>query len=356
MRRTNRVLVFIMALFLITNMLFASNIQPVNNIKPSEIHFIDTGNSDAILIKDNGQTMLIDGADNNDEKTLVEYLKKQDVKKLDYLVLTHPDADHCGGLDNVIKNFEVGTVFIGNGSADTKTYKDFVQAAMDKNLKPSVPLDNEFKLGNGIFKFYNQNSTAKEVNDRSLVMLYKNGEHEFLFTGDAGKEVEKAILEKMVDVDVLKVGHHGSNSSTSQEFLDKVKPEVAVITCGKDNKYGHPHKDVAKRLEKIQTYRTDLNGNIVLTSDGKTLTVTTSKVNGAASTTNTSSEIVKSNTSSNSVVSPTQPVKAVEEKAWVTGSGKKYHIKSCRFVNNTSKEFNISAAKSQGYEPCKVCH
>ncbi|WP_198524881.1 MBL fold metallo-hydrolase [Niameybacter massiliensis] len=149
--------------------------------------FIDTGNSDSILIKDNGKNMLIDGAENDDEKSLVEYLKMQEVKKLDYIVLTHPDADHCGALDAVIKNFEIGIVLIGNGSADTKTYKDCVQAATNKNLKPSVPLEDKIvTLGNGTFQFYNTKSQSKDVNDRSLIMLYKNDEHEFLFTGDAG--------------------------------------------------------------------------------------------------------------------------------------------------------------------------
>ncbi|MDA3729938.1 ComEC/Rec2 family competence protein [Niameybacter massiliensis] len=357
MKNNNRFLVFIMTLLLATTTLFGANVQPANIIKSVEVHFIDTGNSDAILIKDNGKNMLIDGAENDDEKSLVDYLKAQEIKKLDYIVLTHPDADHCGALDAVIKNFDIGTVLIGNGSADTKTYKDFVQAAIDKKLQPSVPLEDKvFTLGNGTFQFYNTKSQAKDVNDRSLVMFYKNGEHEFLFTGDAGKDVEKSILEKMVDIDVLKVGHHGSNTSTSQEFLDKIKPEVAIITCGKDNKYGHPHKDVSERLKSIKTYRTDLNGNIVITTDGKTLTTSTQKVDGKATQVSTVTKIdtITNTTISNTPV-VTKPITSADSTVvYITKTGKKYHKGTCKTLKSKI-ESTVKEAKAKGLTACQVC-
>ncbi len=136
------------------NIAAATTTQQVT--KPIDIHYISTGNSDCILICDNGKYAIIDGADNDDEQFLVDYLNNLGIKQLEYLILTHPDADHSGGLDAIVKNFKVNQVFVGNGKADTKTYKSFIQACMDKKLQPSVPLaDKTFTLGNGSFQFFN---------------------------------------------------------------------------------------------------------------------------------------------------------------------------------------------------------
>lgn len=339
MKRKILSLLFILTLMFNTVLGFATQVP-----KKVEIHFIDTGNSDSILIKDNGKTMLIDGAENDDEKLVVDYLKSQDIKKLDYVVLTHPDADHVGGLDNVIKNLEIGTVLIGNGSATTKTYKDFLQAAIDKKLKPSIPLDKEFTLGEGKFKFYNQKSQAKDVNDRSLVMLYTFGEHKFLFTGDAGVDVEKTLpLKEIGDIDVLKVGHHGSKTSSSKNFIDSIKPEYSIICVGKDNKYGHPNKETLETLKNTKIYRTDLNGNIVLTSDGKTITVKTDKADkDTATTNNTQSTKPVATTSSDSTV------------VYITKTGKKYHKETCKTLKSKIKS-TLKEAKEKGLTACGVC-
>lgn len=238
--------------------------------KNNEIHFISTGNSDAILIKGE-KNVLIDGGDNNDEDSIVDYLKKQGVKKIDYLIATHNHADHIGGLDSVVDNLDIGQVLVSNGDATTKTYRDFITSLSDKKLKPSVPLkDAKFDLGNGAYmQIFNTNG-GSNTNDQSLVTIYVNGQDKFLFTGDAEKETEKEILSLVPDVDVLKVGHHGSRSSTTQQFLDKVNPEYAVITVGKDNKYHHPHRAVMDKLKtkKIEVHRTDECGTIIFESTG----------------------------------------------------------------------------------------
>lgn len=343
MKRKILSLLFMLTLMLNTVSGFAAQptIQPTKKV---EIHFIDTGNSDSILIKDNGKTMLIDGAENDDEKLVVDYLKAQEIKKLDYIVLTHPDADHSGGLDNVIKSLEVGTVLIGNGSADTKTYKDFVQAAIDKKLKPSVPLEKEFTLGEGKFKFYNQKSVSKDVNDRSLVMLYTFGNHKFLFTGDAGVEVEKALhLKEIGDIDVLKVGHHGSKTSSSKAFIDSIKPEYSIICVGKDNKYGHPNKETLDTLKNTKIYRTDLNGNIILTSDGKTITVKTDKEDKTTGTTTSNTQVTK-------------PVATTADSAvvYITKTGKKYHRETCKTLKSKIKS-TLKDAKAKGLVACDIC-
>lgn len=246
--------------------------QIVQNISTdSEIHFLDTGNSDSILIKCNGKNILIDGGENNDEELIVSYLKNQGIYKIDYMIATHPHADHIGGLDAVIKSITVENLLVANGEANTKTYRDFIDAAASKGLNPSVPIEKaKFYLGdNSYIQIFNTNG-GENINEQSLVTLFINGNDKFLFTGDAEKGTEKEILNDMEDVDVLKVSHHGSKTSTSDEFLEKIKPEYAVITVGKDNSYKHPNQEVMERLEKnnIEVYRTDECGNIIFQSSG----------------------------------------------------------------------------------------
>ena len=200
------------------------------------VHFINTGNSDAILILQDNKSVLIDAGDNDDESLMVNYLNNLAIKKIDYLVNTHPDADHCGGLDAVINNFEIGTFFVGNGSSDSQTYTDVINSAANKGINPSVPLEeSKFELtSNSYIQFFNT-AGGRDSNESSLVTLFVNGEDKFLLTGDAGVETENKILSKMQDVDVLKIGHHGSKNSTTQSFLDKVNPEYSVILIGKNS-------------------------------------------------------------------------------------------------------------------------
>lgn len=347
-----RLIVFIMMLLFSISTVLGSTIMPNVQIKQVKVHFIDTGNSDSILIEDNGKTALIDGADNDDEKLIVNYLNSLQLKKIDYVILTHPDADHVGGLDSVINNFDIGTVLIGNGSADTKTYKEFVQAAIDKKLKPSVPLENvNFTLGNGSFKFYNTKSQAKDVNDRSLVMLYTNGTNKFLFTGDAGTAVEKTLpLNEIGKIDVLKVGHHGSATSSGEEFIKALSPKYSVICVGENNKYNHPMKSVLDTLNKYKStiYRTDLNGNIIMTSDGTDISVETNK-----------KEIEKQIDINNK--EGIQSINTIKENdinsskiVYTTKTGKKYHRENCKTLKSKIKS-TIKEAIGAGLEACNVC-
>ncbi|PHV71926.1 MBL fold hydrolase [Sporanaerobium hydrogeniformans] len=346
----NKLITFLMTIVLLVGSCLGATTQSnlVSQEKKNvDIHFISTGNSDAILIKDNGKMMLVDGAENDDEKDLVAYLKEQNVKKLDYVVLTHPDADHCGALDSVIKNFEIGTVLIGNGSADTKTYKDFVNAAINKNIKPSVPLDAEFTLGEGKFKFYNQKSQSKDVNDRSLVMLYTFGEKKFLFNGDAGVEVEKVLpLKEIGKVDVLKVGHHGSKTSSSDTFIKSIEPKVAIICCGKDNKYGHPNKETLDTLSKYKAkvYRTDINGGIILKTDGKEIKINTTT---AVDTNKNAMQQVTTITQNNTTTT--------DSTVYITKTGKKYHKDGCSSLSSSKIKSTVKDAKAKGLTPCDKC-
>lgn len=305
---------------------------------------------------------MIDGADNDDEQFLVNYLTNLGIKQLDYLILTHPDADHAGGLDAVVKNFTVKQVFVGNGNADTKTYKDFVQACIDKKLQPSVPLqDKTFTLGNGSFQFFNQTAQHDDMNDNSLVALYTIGSNKFLFMGDSGKEVEASLpLDKIGKVDVLKIGHHGSKSSSSDVFIKAVAPKYAAICCGKDHKYGHPHQETLNTLSKykVSTYRTDLNGTVVATSDGKNVTIKQSNVvsqavinkapSSTTSTTPTTSSSNKTSTNTSTTNNKSQTV-------YITKTGKKYHHEGCSSLSKSKIAISLSDAEAQGYEPCSKC-
>lgn len=242
------------------------NIQ--SNVYEAQLHFIDTGNSDAILIRQGGESILIDGGDNDDEETVVNYLKDIGVNELKYVIATHPDADHIGGLDAVINSIPVKNVYVSNGDANTKTYSDFINAMANKNLYPSVPLlGSEFYLGSSKFKVLSA-ANLKNPNDNSLVLEYVNGNDKILLMGDAGSDIERII--NVEGIDLIKVGHHGSNTSSNINFIKKVNPQYAVITVGKNNRYGHPNKETMKTLksENIEVHRSDECGNILFKSTG----------------------------------------------------------------------------------------
>ena len=241
----------------------------VQSIDEGKIHFINTGNSDAILIENNSQFALIDTGDTDDDDKLKSYLQQQGVKRLEYLVLTHYHADHIGGADTVITDFEVGTTLVPNGDADTKVYRDYITALSNKGLQPSVPLESSiFNLGSATLTFYNTAGGNSNENNNSLVVLYENGEDRALFTGDAEAEVESKL--SVGDIELLKVGHHGSKTSSSISFINQLQPEYAVILTGQPNQYGHPHEETLSLFESkgIPVYRTDEQGDIVFTSTG----------------------------------------------------------------------------------------
>jgi len=263
----------------------ALNKQEVSGEKPAvsgtlKVYFIDVGQADAILIKlPSGQNILVDGGNNDDGSLVVNYLKQQGVKRLDHVIGTHPHEDHIGGLDVAIKSFEVGKVYLPRVSHTTKTYEDLLLAIKNKGLrvtqaKAGVKLD----VGPGVEAVLvaPNSSGYEDLNNNSAVLKLKYGSTSFLFTGDAEAESESEMLRAGYDLkaDVLKVGHHGSHSSTTPAFLKAVSPKYAVVSVGKGNDYGHPHSETLAKLAAagVQVFRTDLQGTIVVTSDGKSIT------------------------------------------------------------------------------------
>ena len=312
-----------------------------------DFHFLDTGNSDCIFVMSEDKNVLIDAGDNDDETLIVDYLKGLGVNKIDYLINTHPDADHSGGLDAVVENFKIENVFVSNGSSDSKTYRDFIYALSDKGLSPSVPLkDSVYTLADGVtMQFYNTQAQGSG-NEVSLVTLITQGSNKFLLMGDAEKPQEADILDEMMDVDVLKVGHHGSNSSSSMEFLEVVKPEYGIITCGKGNSYGHPHQEVLERLKQIGSaiYRSDEQGTIICSSDGKNLQFSNEPYDGG-----NEKNPIQSNGDNG-----TLPEYYIGNK-----NSFKFHLPSCTSLPeewNQVKIYSRDEAIGSGYEPCGRCH
>lgn len=242
-----------------------------------KVHYIDVGQADSILIQSNGEAMLIDAGNNGDSEAVVDYIKSQNIKRLAYVIGTHPHEDHIGGLDAVIESFDIGSVYMPKAISTTKTFEDVLKAVSNKGLKVNAPIPGtNIKLGNATCTILAPNgSNYDETNNHSIVIKLSHGNNSFLFTGDSESVSEEEMIEKGFDLsaDVLKVAHHASKSSTTQDFLDRVNPKYAVISVGQDNKYGHPDKAVVDRLKKkdIIIYRTDENGTIIATSDAKSI-------------------------------------------------------------------------------------
>ena len=242
-----------------------------------EVHFIDVGQADATLIKCENAAMLIDAGEDSSGTALQNYLQKQGISRLDYLVLTHPDSDHIGGAPVVIEKFEIDTVFMSDYEKDNQTYRKLIQALDNKRLEWSKPeVGSEWSLGNASFTILAPNDTYSDPNNASIALSLRNGENTFLFTGDAEEEAEMDILGTGLSVraDVYKTGHHGSRTASCEKFVEAVSPAFAVISCGENNSYGHPHAQTMNtfRMRGIQVYRTDEQGSVVAVSDGKEIT------------------------------------------------------------------------------------
>ena len=247
------------------------------------VSYLDVGQGDATLISKGNFHMLIDAGKNEKGDMVVQYLKDAGVDKLDVLVGTHPDSDHIGGLDCVIDNIAVDKLYMPETDKDTKTYRDVLTSMKKKKLSSGMPeIGKKYTYdGNVVIRFLAPGKKYPDANDNSLVLQLAYGKNRFLFMGDAEEKVEKDILSAGYDLecDVLKLGHHGSYTATGLTFLRKVDPVYGVISCGKDNSYGHPHAETLAKLddEDVQVYRTDQMGTIRAVSDGKNVTLSTSQ-------------------------------------------------------------------------------
>lgn len=237
-----------------------------------EVIFFDVGQAESILILNDGKSMLIDAGNDENGEQIVANIKALGVSKLDYAVITHMHADHMGGMDKVINELDIGNIYMPESLQTTKQMEELLEAMQEKNLTYESPnIGDSFTVGNANGKIVYINSEETEnLNNSSIVLEITFGTQKFLFTGDAEKKVEEILqLDK---VNVLKVAHHGSSTSSSEKFIKQIKPEIAVISVGKDNSYNHPNDAVIKRLEQIGAtiYRTDKLGTIWISCDGIT--------------------------------------------------------------------------------------
>lgn len=240
-----------------------------------EVHFIDVGQGDCTLLVNQGHAMLIDGGEDSRGTAVQKYLMDLGIEKLDYVIGTHPDADHIGGLDVILTKFDCETIIFSEAQSDTLSYKRVMEALRQKNYRVTAPeLFESYSLGDASFTIVGPVVTyEEESNNNSIALRVSYGETSFLFLGDAEAEAQADMLASgaELDCDVLKAGHHGSSDSADKTFLEAVSPEYAVISCGAGNDYGHPHERTLSLLKDlgIFVFRTDEQGTVKAISDGK---------------------------------------------------------------------------------------
>ena len=243
-----------------------------------EVHYLDIGQGDCTLIRQGDHAMLIDAGNNSKGTKVQAYLENQGIDHLDYVIGTHPDADHIGGLDVIIYKFDCGKVMMPDYSKDTQTYDDVIQAAKSKDYQITHPkAGEEYTLGEAEVTVVCpvKDCYGSNANDYSIGVRVQFGENSFLFTGDAEEHSEEDMVSsgENLKADVYKAAHHGSRTANTEDFLKAVDPQYVVISCGEGNTYGHPHAEVLNRLREmgIQIFRTDDQGTIVAVSDGQTI-------------------------------------------------------------------------------------
>lgn len=321
-----------------------------------KVHFIDVDQGDSTFIElPNGEAMLIDAGETDQADKVVTYIYTQGYDTIDYVVATHAHSDHIGGLPVVLDSFNIGNFYMTSAVATTSIYENMLNA-----VDESGAAVHDVMAGDVIYNEANlliEVVAPKEIdydeqNNNSVVIKLTYGDDKFLFTGDAEKSEEDGIWTN-IKCDVLKVGHHGSDSSSSSNFLKKVEPSYAVISCGLHNSYGHPTDDVLKRLDdrNIDVYRTDLQGTIVFTSDGSNISVNVnpSEYTPPVTTTTTTSQ-QEQNT----------PVEDSGTTYVLNTNSKKIHYASCSSVDDmkeSNKAFtnDYDQAIADGYKPCGRC-
>ncbi|SHN86587.1 ComEC/Rec2 family competence protein [Desulfitobacterium chlororespirans] len=346
-----------------------------------KVNFIDVGQADSILIQSGETAVLVDAGNNADGTLVVNYLKAQGVTKLAAAIATHPHEDHIGGMDDVLKSFQVDQFYMPNATSTTKTFEDMITAANASGakkiqVKAGVALDVPGIAGTFLAPV---NSGYADLNNYSAVLKITHGNTSFLLTGDAEDISENEMLRNgNLQSTLLKVGHHGSDSSTTAAFLKAVSPKFAVISVGKGNTYGHPTDAVLSRLSSagVQVYRTDQSGTIIATSDGTTITMdkVASEVKANAPPANNTPASVPAITTPEPSPAPSPapepaptpkpeptptPAESQAQHYVINTSSKKFHYPTCRSLptkNRGDRDTTRDELINAGYSPCKICN
>ena len=323
------------------------------------VHFLDVGQGDSIFIElPGGKTMLIDASEYTYADKIISYIQGRGHDRIDVLVATHPHSDHIGGMQYIVTAFDIGDIYMPRAVNNTKTFENLLAAIEKKNLsvhtaRAGVSVSADETVTIDIIAPVSEE--YESLNNYSAVIKLVYGKTSFLFTGDAETLSEEEITAN-VSVDVLKVGHHGSRTSTGAAFLSRVSPRYAVISVGEGNDYGHPTETVLKRLadQNIEVFRTDLDGTVVISSDGTTLSIALEKETITPEATETMAEAM--------TTSPNTETGTSTDARWVLNTNtKKIHYPSCASAeqiteqNRATSNSTVAELEAQGYSPCGAC-
>lgn len=316
------------------------------------VHIIDVGQGDSILLECDNNYMLIDAGESEYGIEVVDYLEQYNIDRLSYIVVTHPHSDHYGGVKTVLENVETENVIITEAYNTTRSWESLIDYVDSNNYNVKIAESNDtFELGECNVTAYVPEIDNDDLNNCSIVLKAEYDEMSALFTGDAERLEELTMLESGFDVnaDVLKIGHHGSRTSTSQDFFERVNPQLALISCGKDNDYGHPHKETTALLKEnsVKFLRTDEQGSIIINMKNDTLNVNTT--NGYSESFNLKDNSATDNTNN------------IGNEYVGNKNSKVYHSIDCAAVKKMSDKNKVvfssaEEAEEDGYKPCKNCN
>lgn len=347
----------------------SKNVTSTSSEEGLNVHMIDVGQGDSILLEYNSEYMLIDAGEISEGEAVVDYLKGHNVDKLNYAVITHPHSDHYGGMQTVLESVDTENIIMSEAYNTTRTWESLVDYIDENKYNVISPVTNDvFKLGDCEVTAFVPQIDNDDLNNCSIILRAEYEGVSALFTGDAEKSEEKQIIESGFDVsaDVLKVGHHGSSTSTSDNFFDKVSPNLALISCGKDNDYGHPHRETIAKFNEnnITIFRTDEYGSItvninngkadVITNDGSQI-----GLDFYAESANNSSIDNQTNDSNNldTVENTSQ-----SEATYVGNKNSQvFHLADCSSAEKMAEKNKVyfnsrDDAVKEGYTPCKSCN
>lgn len=329
--------------------------------KEIKSHYIDVGQGDCEFVElPNGQTMLIDAGNLHDGSDIVNYITNKGYGEIDYVVATHPHADHIGGMAEVLNAFDIGEMYMPDKEHTSQTFENMLDVIEENGIKL-----HRAKSGNSILETNNLKidilapfGEENNLNNYSVVVKITYGKTIFLYMGDAEQEVESKLLQADIDADVLKVGHHGSNTASTRLFIQKVTPIVSVISCGAGNQYGHPHAESLKMLNECgsQIYRTDEVGTTVITADeNKKISVDKKaseiKENAPPEEIGHSSEVRQTVKNSEALTESNNSIEVYKTKI-----GECYHRSGCSSLSKSRIPTTIEVAKNIGLRPCKRCN
>lgn len=282
--KIKNIIIVLLSILLVFLLLYSKE-DKKENLKELEINYIDVGQGNAVLIKTNNKTILIDGGNRSNSRYYYNFIKNKNIKKIDYMIVSHYDEDHISGLISILENFEVSNVLCPDYKKDTKIYKSFKNSLKKSKANIIYPKKGDnFNISDARIKILWPNEYKNNIdNDNSIILKLIHGNMSFLFTGDASINIENQLIYSGFNLksDVVMLGHHGSKYSTSNEFLEEVDPKLAIISVGNNNRYGHPSNRVLKLLnnKNIKFLRTDIDGDITIKCDGNKIKVNTNKSN-----------------------------------------------------------------------------